>query len=143
MSSPEVVAAAQRIFVLVHRSFTQFLLHDAWPNFDVRADEMLELAREQRCDADRLGEAIVRAVGTIYVGQYSMAYGDLHFLNASRILIDWLAAERELVANLEKESAALDGSTELLAQCAREVVENEKGRLARLETIASDLHVTV
>ena len=143
MSANQATAAAQRIFLLLHRSFTQFLLHDAWPTFDVQGDAMLELAREQRRDADRLGEALVRAVGSVYVGQYPIQYGDLHFLNASRILVDWLAAERELVSRLEKEAAALAGSTDLLAQAARETVENEKGRLARLEAIAADLHVAV
>lgn len=129
----------QAVFIRLFRSYGQFLLHEAWPVFDVAEEPIRQVALEQREEATRLGELIVRETGTINTGQYPSRFGDLHYLNASRILLDWVPEQRALVAELEKDVSNFGSRDDVPARLVREILVREQEHLASLEQIVRQI----
>ena len=133
MSDPGTLAVLNQSFVRVYRSFGQYM-QEAWPTFDVGEATIKSIIDRQATDAERLGKYLIGEQGTLYTGNYSLDFGDLHFLNSSRLLADWTIAQEQLVADLEADRARItteDPGTQILEG----IISNEKDHLAQLSEL--------
>lgn len=136
MTDNELLAILSRAFLRVFRSFANYLRENAWPNWDFGEEEMRRIAERQGADAQRLGRYIADRQGSVYTGNYPAEYGELHFLNASWILTDWIKAQKGLVAELESDVSLLVGSADPGADMLRETLQHAREDLATLRDLA-------
>jgi hypothetical protein len=87
-------------FVRVFRAFGQYV-REACVHFEVGADSLGPRLERQHADAERLGTLLADRFGAVYTGTYPIAFGDIHFLNCSYIVGDWIRWQQQLVAGLE------------------------------------------
>ena len=131
----DALAILNRAFVRVYRSFGQYLLW-ASPHWDAGADVIERVLLRQADDADRLGKWIASQYSSLVIGNFPAAYSDLHFLTSSRLLADWKAEQKKLIADLQSDRAALaDFANEPGVQILDETIEHEKDTLAQLEKL--------
>lgn len=137
MSSLEVIAILNRAFIRVYRSFGQYL-RDAVVVFDIGEQATFrDLIERQRHDANRLGTYIADQRGSVDTGGYPMDFGDLHFLNASRIVADWQLCQEQLVRELAADRAELGNSADPGVAMLDEIIAHERETLAKLRQIRS------
>jgi hypothetical protein len=125
-------------FVRLYRSFGQYV-QEACPTFDMGEPTVRAVIDRQRADAERLGRLIAERTGSIYTGTYPTSFADVHYLNFSRILDDWISFERHLIADLEKDQAVLTELGDLEMALMEEVVGHERENLRQLELLRSQL----
>lgn len=139
MIDRRTVAVLNRAFVRLHRSLTQYLLREAWPELDVGESELRAIAERQSKDVERLGRFIVEEAGSVYPGNYPTEYGDLHYLNASYVLSDWIASQEKLIKELDADVRELAGPFDAGSALLREILAHERENLGTLRRIAASL----
>lgn len=136
MTDRASLAVLNQAFVRIYRSMGQYLREAAATTFDVGESEIRTIWEEEANDAQRLGRYLAEHQGRVYPGVYPSAFGDLHYLNASRLLPDWAAAQTRLIEDLQALHAHIppdDPGGPILG----EIIEHERDHLARLRAVRS------
>lgn len=134
MSQPDTLTVLNQAFVRIYRSFGQYL-REACIEFDVGEETVRELLQREANDAERLGTAIGARQGSVYTGTYPIEFGDLHFLNSSCILTDWLGHQRQLVEDLHSERSTMGEVDDPTVALLDEIIANERDALAKIEAL--------
>lgn len=130
------IAVLHRVFLALYRSFGQYI-RDAGSFFDVGEPVVRELIERQRADAERLGRMLADETGSLHTGAYPTEFGDVHFLNFSRVLTDWLPEQRKLIAELESLRASVAGLADTSTGLIDDILAHERDCLSKLEAIAT------
>jgi hypothetical protein len=136
MNDNNVLATLNRAFIRVYRSFGQYL-YEAYPTLDIGADTIRSLWQRQADDARRLGEYIGERQGSVVTGTFPIDYADLHFLNASGVVADWICQQRKLIEQLKADRAALGDRNDPGVAILDEIIDHERESLARLQSLAA------
>ena len=127
--------ALSRAFLRIYRSLGQYI-KGAVPRFDVGHDQILDIIEQQERDAERLGRFIVDQWGTLFTGGYEDEFANLHFVNASRLLEEWVPLQERVVAGLVKDREDVDDDTEA-AKLLDDIIAHERDSLTKLEKLHS------
>lgn len=136
MTETEELAILNQAFVRVYRSFGQYL-REAAPVFDVGQDTIQAIIDRQYADAERLGTYVVQQQGNVYPGAYPIDLGEIHFLNSSYILREWIVAQEKYVKLLEGDLARVKCSESEGVALLTEIVKHEKEHLERLRELST------
>lgn len=135
MTDPVRLNILNRAFVRVHRSMGLFM-RDANPVYDIGDERTVhQIELRQRADADRMGEILIRERGMLDPGIPRIEFGDLFYLNLSATLPQWIAEQRQLVAGLEQDLAALQPEVDRVSGTIEQVLSHERDHLKRLEAM--------
>lgn len=136
MTSPAALAILGRVFTRVYRSFGQYLAV-AWPVLDVDEEFYHTVIKDEKKLAEALGAHLYEQQGYVDPGNFPLQYGDVHYLNASRISRDWLGHQQLLVAALERDIAALPADTDARSrELCDQVLQRERETLAKLRDMS-------
>lgn len=136
MKEAQAHAILNHAFVTIYRSYGMYL-REAWPNFDIGDEAMVQrITDEEERDAARLGQYIFERCGDVNPGHVRMNIGDIHYINFSRILPEWVADQQKVLKSLEDDCAALTGGPDPDGLAIlKEVLNHERAHLARLYTM--------
>lgn len=125
-----------RAFLRVYRSYGMYL-REAWPAYDVGDEAVIQqIIDEENRDASRLGQHLTNHYGSADPGHYRMDIGDIHYINFSRILPEWIADQVKLVKGLETDLTALAGCADADGVALlNEILAHERSHLDRLQTM--------
>lgn len=126
-------------FVRVFRAFGQYV-REACVQFDVGALELGPLLERQHADAERLGTLVADRFGAVYTGTYPIEFGDIHFLNCSHILGDWIRWQERLVAGLEGDRNDLARLGDPDLGLVEEILGHERATLQTLTELKHTCH---
>lgn len=140
MAGLDPLAVLNDAFIRLYRSFAYYL-DSASPKFDVGGDALPEIVEQVKEDATRLGNRIYELRGFIETGSYPHSYSGSHFLNVSRLLEDWTAEHRQLLADLESDRDRLPADYEELP-LLDEIIGRVREQVATMENLNSS-NVTV
>lgn len=134
MTEHERLTILNHAFVRIYRSFGQYL-RLSYPSFDLSEKDILALVDRQAEDAQRLGKRIAERCGNVFTDTFPMEYNDMHYLNASRVLREWLPIQKSMVASLKDDLHRLGNDVD--APLLREIVQHEDECLRQLEKLNS------
>lgn len=130
---PNTLAILERAFTRVHRSLTQYVA-ESGAVYDVGEVEIRSMIARQKEDILRLGRYLMEQAGRIAPSNYPIEVGELNYLNVSYLLEDWIKQQKELLAGLAEDRAALFDATDGVA-IFDEIVQHERENLAVLEQL--------
>ena len=130
------LANLNRAFVRIYRSYGQYLL-SAFPEFDSATVTVAQpLIARQTADVERLGRHLAREQGNVLLGNFPMEFGELHFLDASFLIPDWIEHQKRLIAELEADRSAGAGAEDSVGLALLdEALAHERDSLAQLEKL--------
>jgi len=127
--------ALTRVLAVQFRSLAMYL-HDAVPwthAGDERAVETLKhVVGDQRALCTRIGDFLIDRYGRMETGEYPLAFTGLNDCSLDYLLLELIAAEKQIIAVIERSVQALQRDPAALA-LAEESLGAARGHLESLE----------